>query len=121
MKKIKLAVALTVSVLVSACAPNYSEGDRSGKVLKFSKKGLVVKSWEGTLDQGGFRQEANSDGRMMTVPNHINFNADNPSVIADLKVAAETGKRVVLSYDQWFIAPLTIDSSRVINNVKFTD
>lgn len=121
MKKIKLAAALAAVLLTTACAPNYSEGDRSGKVLKFSKKGLVVKSWEGVLDQGGFRNETNADGHIMTVPNHIKFNANDPSVIADLKVAADTGKRVVLSYNQWFIAPLTIDSSRVINNVKFTD
>lgn len=121
MKTIKLAAALTAALLTTACAPNYSEGDRPGTVLKFSYKGLMFKSWEGTLDQGGFRQEANADGRMITVPNHINFNANDPSVIEDLKVAAETGDRVVLSYDQWFIAPLTINSSRVINNVKFVD
>ncbi len=121
MKKIKLATILTAAVLTAACAPNYSEGDRSGKVLKFSNKGLMFKSWEGVLDQGGFRNETNAEGHMVTVPNHVMFNASDPSVIADLKQAAETGERVVLSYDQWFIAPVTIDSSRVINHVKFTD
>ena len=118
---IKLAAIVAVASLTAACAPNYSEGDRPGHVIKFSKKGLMFKSWEGVLDQGGFRQERNSEGHMMTVPNHVMFNADDPAVIADLKVAAETGERVVLSYDQWFIAPVTIDSSRVINNVKFAD
>lgn len=119
MKKLKLAAALAAIVLTTACAPNYSEGDRPGIVTKFSKKGLFTKSWEGTLDQGGFRQETDSNGRVITVPNIITFNASMPSVIEDLKLAAKTGDRVVLSYDQWLIAPISIDSSRVINNVKF--
>jgi hypothetical protein len=121
MKSMKLAAALAAVVLTTACAPNYSEGDRPGTIIKFSNKGLVFKSWEGALNQGGFRQEIDSNGIAVTVPNIIMFNATDPNVIADLKIAAETGQRVLLSYNQWFIAPLTVDSSRVINNVKFTD
>ena len=30
----------------------YSEGNRSGELIKFSKKGYVFKTWEGELSQG---------------------------------------------------------------------
>lgn len=31
---------------------SYSEGNRSGELIKFSKKGYVFKTWEGELSQG---------------------------------------------------------------------
>ncbi len=30
----------------------YSEGVRSGELIKFSKKGLAIKTWEGEISQG---------------------------------------------------------------------
>jgi len=30
----------------------YSEGTRSGELIKFSNKGVVVKTWEGEISQG---------------------------------------------------------------------
>jgi len=30
----------------------YSEGSRSGELIKFSRKGVLVKTWEGELSQG---------------------------------------------------------------------
>lgn len=30
----------------------YSEGTRSGELIKFSSKGVVVKTWEGEISQG---------------------------------------------------------------------
>ncbi len=30
----------------------YSEGMRSGELIKFSKKGVIVKTWEGEISQG---------------------------------------------------------------------
>ncbi|MCR9140631.1 MAG: 6-phosphogluconate dehydrogenase [bacterium] len=32
---------------------NYSEGSRSGRLIKISKKGVIFKTWEGQLDVGG--------------------------------------------------------------------
>ncbi len=31
---------------------SYSEGTRSGELIKFSNKGVVVKTWEGEISQG---------------------------------------------------------------------
>jgi hypothetical protein len=34
------------------CFIPYSEGDRSGELIKFSRKGVVFKTWEGEMSQG---------------------------------------------------------------------
>ena len=40
---------------------NYSEGDRSGNLIKLSRKGYVFKTWEGQLDLGGIGTTAQGD------------------------------------------------------------
>lgn len=104
--------------LLCGCAPRYSEGDRVGVVTKLSYKGLIWKSWEGSMNQGGTKQVIDDKGNASLVPNAFDFNASDPAVIEKLKDAAKTGKRVELVYAQWFIAPLTIDNSRVVVAVK---
>jgi hypothetical protein len=32
----------------------FSEGVRSGELIKFSKKGVLIKTWEGEISQGSF-------------------------------------------------------------------
>lgn len=118
---IKLFGSLAALVALSACAPNYSDGDRVGVVTKLSYKGLVFKSWEGTLNQGGTTTVTDSNGHSSVVPNAINFNASDPVVIQKLKDAATSGKRVKLVYHQWFIAPLTIENDHVIVDVTPVD
>lgn len=57
MKKI-LALILVVIALVAALYYSfiyfipYSEGVRSGELIKISYKGVVVKTWEGEISQG---------------------------------------------------------------------
>ncbi|WP_124980707.1 6-phosphogluconate dehydrogenase [Nonlabens xiamenensis] len=57
MKKI-LGIILTVIVLMMVSwyaflyFANYSDGYRSGELIKFSHKGFLVKTWEGEISQG---------------------------------------------------------------------
>ncbi|KZS38603.1 6-phosphogluconate dehydrogenase [Aquimarina aggregata] len=57
MKKV-LAIIITVLVLLFAAwyafiyYASYSEGTRSGELIKFSNKGVLVKTWEGEISQG---------------------------------------------------------------------
>lgn len=44
-----LAVASIFAVLYYA---TYSEGDRTGELIKFSNKGYIFKTWEGEISQG---------------------------------------------------------------------
>ncbi len=57
MKKI-LAIIITVILVLFASwyafvyFATYSEGTRSGELIKFSNKGVVFKTWEGEISQG---------------------------------------------------------------------
>ncbi|WBU89568.1 6-phosphogluconate dehydrogenase [Cellulophaga omnivescoria] len=56
----KKALAITLLIIVAVFAAIYafiyyvpiSEGYRSGELIKFSHKGVVVKTWEGEISQG---------------------------------------------------------------------
>lgn len=47
-----IAVVLTSLFFTVAYYATYSEGDRTGELIKFSKKGYVFKTWEGEISQG---------------------------------------------------------------------
>ncbi|OUR97126.1 hypothetical protein A9Q84_12415 [Halobacteriovorax marinus] len=55
-KKIILILTLILFILAGATYGllnyNYSNGIRSGRLVKLSKKGALVKTYEGTLDEG---------------------------------------------------------------------
>lgn len=52
MRFTKLVLSTIFAFILTACMPHYSDGVRSGVISKFSNKGLLIKSWEGTLVQG---------------------------------------------------------------------
>ncbi|WP_408037703.1 6-phosphogluconate dehydrogenase [Tenacibaculum amylolyticum] len=57
MKKILAFILLAIILLATAYYAfiyysTYSEGVRSGELIKFSRKGVVVKTWEGEISQG---------------------------------------------------------------------
>lgn len=57
MKKILILILFIIFLLASAYYAfiyfvPYSEGIRSGELIKFSKKGVLVKTWEGEISQG---------------------------------------------------------------------
>lgn len=65
----------------------YSEGTRTGKIVKISKKGVIFKTWEGELNQG------------MGMPEKFSFSVSDPEVIK--KIQEFEGKdNVKLSYEE---------------------
>ncbi|WP_103070515.1 6-phosphogluconate dehydrogenase [Aquimarina sediminis] len=56
----KKVLAIIIIVIIALFAgwyafiyyASYSEGTRSGELIKFSHKGVVVKTWEGEISQG---------------------------------------------------------------------
>ena len=57
MKKVLFIFLLVVGLLASAYYAllyyvPYSEGTRTGELIKFSYKGVAVKTWEGEISQG---------------------------------------------------------------------
>jgi hypothetical protein len=49
---VALLLVIAAGGLWFAVAADYSEGFRVGKVIKLSNKGVLFKTWEGTLDFG---------------------------------------------------------------------
>ncbi|MEO7521380.1 MAG: hypothetical protein ABIW79_06140, partial [Gemmatimonas sp.] len=73
----------------------YSEGDRTGTMVKISRKGWLCKTWEGTLYTdvigAGFRSDS------------FNFSVRNDSLA--LALSKLSGKRVAVSYEQHTLVP----------------
>ena len=99
----KKLFVLAASVLaLTSCTENYSNGERIGMITKFSEKGLVWSSWEGSLNttQTGMNSAEPFD---FSVDNDVN----DPKVIAALDSAANEGWKVKIRYHEvagknWF-------------------
>jgi hypothetical protein len=76
---------------------SYSTGERAGYVQKFSKKGWVVKTWEGELAM------VNLPG---TMPEKFYFTVREDSVAN--RINQTLGKRVVLMYEQHIGLPTSL-------------
>lgn len=112
---VALTLIGTVAVaFVGGAFPNYSEGERSGTVYKISHKGLVFKSYEGEMNLGGMAADAN--GQM--VANTFRFSVKDPAIVEEINKATNNGKRVTLTYTQYFIAPIKLETPYVIVGVK---
>lgn len=111
---------IAAALALTACAPHYSDGSRVGVVTKLSNKGLIWKSWEGSLNEGGTRVGRDIKGGESVVPNAFDFSVSDPAVVDQLQLAVSSGARVELVYQQWFISPPTIENDRVIIAVRPT-
>jgi hypothetical protein len=73
----------------------YSEGSRTGMLLKFSHKGYVFKTWEGQLNLGGMTQQ---EGTMLNNMWDFSVRDDEKGTIGQL--SKYEGKRIRLSYKE---------------------
>jgi hypothetical protein len=102
MKSLFYGLLAIVVLSMTSCSENYSNGERIGMITKFSQKGLIWSSWEGTL---------NTTQTGMNSAEPFEFSVDNdvndPKVIATLDSAANYGWKVKVTYHQvkgwnWF-------------------
>lgn len=110
MKRI-LALFLIMFTL-TACAPNFSQGERVGVITKLSEKGLILKSWEGEMLIALPKDMASG-----AEPEKFSFTADTDAVMK-LRAAMYNGNRVIVSYKQWFFAPPTVDTRYIVFDVR---
>ncbi len=96
-----LAVVLliTLAVLGYFVFGHYSEGYRAGHIMKFSKKGVVFKTWEGQLDTGGLLGGGESEGAATTV---WDFSVRDKEVVKKIERAVDKGSNVKLFYTEKF-------------------
>jgi hypothetical protein len=98
MKTIKFTIlALLAAMTMTSCTENYSNGERIGMITKFSQKGLIYDSWEGTL---------NTTQTGMNSAEPFEFSVDNdvndPVIISTLDSAATQGWKVKIKYHETF-------------------
>jgi len=103
----KKTILLCSIALLSACSPNYSNGERSGVITKVSVKGIIFKSIEAEM--------------LMVVPGGVlpekfSFTVSDKAVVK-VRDAVKSGKQVQVVYNQWLIAPPTIDTPYVVVDV----
>lgn len=75
----------------------YSDGHRSGVVYKFSRKGVIYKTWEGELSLG--LNETEGDGTI--VPRLFIFSVSTKTVADKVEEAERSGRRVTLHYREY--------------------
>jgi len=76
-----------------AVGEGYSDGERIGVITKLSKKGAFNKTWEGTLQ---------ASGNDVSGLNAFEFSTLDDKVAEKISDAADEGKRVKLTYSQYF-------------------
>jgi len=87
-----VVIVLTVTVMFLVFNYTYSEGNRAGVLIKFSKKGYILKTYEGELNLGA----------VGNVPNTANMNQSWEFSVSDADVAKQLmtleGQKVSLHY-----------------------
>jgi hypothetical protein len=97
-RKIIIIISLIVVVITGLffliANYTYSEGNRAGVVVKFSKKGYLLKTYEGELNMGGMGNLPNTAQMNML----WNFSV-NDQAVADTLMNLE-GRKVSLHYKE---------------------
>lgn len=104
MRKLILAGLLGISLSTPAFAASkcHSDGIRVGTVQKFSKKGILSKSWEGELVMEGVKYRGNAQS---TVGGNVwAFSTLDPVVANVISDATMTGQSVALRYCEVYIS-----------------
>ncbi len=93
-----VAVVGAVALFCFSYWGTYSEGIRSGMVVKISKKGWVFKTYEGQLNLQTFG--ANKSPNIVSESFEFSVEADKADVIKLLEEASLSGERVSLKYEE---------------------
>lgn len=95
---ILLLAIIGLGVYLWVCNWTYSEGTRAGTLIKMSYKGVLLKTYEGQLNLGGFQ----TNGQDGVVGNIWEFSVWSDDIYKELQNFE--GKRVKLHYRQKFKA-----------------
>lgn len=78
---------------------SYSEGTRAGTIVKLSRRGVLIKTYEGQLNLGGFSGETGSPASSLW---DFSVDGGKADLIKQLEEAELGGKRVKLYYKEKF-------------------
>lgn len=119
MKRILILIGLILVVLMAlAVFSNYSQGYRSGIIMKMSRKGYIIKTYEGQLNTGGFSGDI-SGGDMTSMIWDFSVRGSEQQVIQKIEEAVDNGKRVKLYYkEKYFKIPFWGDTKYFVDSVQ---
>lgn len=90
-----IAGSCIFGVLFGGCYNGYSSGEREGTLVKFSYKGLLYKTYEGTLMMGV---------SMATPSSSFDFSVTD---IKEIKILKQSlGKTIRVQYVEWLFLPI---------------
>lgn len=103
MKKVLVIIVLIfLAVMAFLYFGTYSEGSRAGIIMKVSKRGAIVKTWEGQMNLqtfGAIKDPNNIISETFT----FSIERGNDELVDKLNKAALSGKRVNLKYIERYI------------------
>jgi hypothetical protein len=103
-KKLKIVgacgVLLCIALLAFVLYADYSDGERAGVPVKFSRKGVIFKTYEGELNVGGLSNS--SEGAIPTTWT-FSVRRSDEDVQRGMSVAMEESKRVKLHYTEKYV------------------
>lgn len=120
MKKI-LGVILTTILIMMALwyafiyFASYSDGYRSGELIKFSNKGFIVKTWEGEISQGISGAQIFSFSVMDNQPEIIEKLKEYQGQYVKLKYEEKFGTFFFWGDTKYFITEVTREQSPHFN------
>ncbi|WP_298950638.1 6-phosphogluconate dehydrogenase [uncultured Nonlabens sp.] len=120
MKKI-LGVILTTILLLAAIwyafiyFASYSDGYRSGELIKFTHKGFIVKTWEGEISQGISGAQIFSFSVMDNQPEIIEKLKEYQGKYVKLKYEEKFGTFFFWGDTKYFITEVTKENSPHFN------
>lgn len=109
-----LLLALPMISLSGGMKPGYSQGFRDGYVTKISHRGLLWKTWEGTMQSGS--------GELASVQSEYEFSVVDDELVKELALAAAAARRVRLVYSEYLITDWRkSESGYLIMNVEYLE
>ncbi len=93
---------------------DYSDGFRAGTVMKLSRKGYVLKTYEGQLNLGMILNPGSESSTSVNNVWEFSVNGKDKGVIDSLESALTTGQRVRLHYKEKYRALPWIGETRYL-------
>lgn len=97
MRKTYCLLLAALTLAFSGCKENYSQGEKVGNLIEFTKKGVMWESWEGSLNMT--QTGMNTSGE----PFYFSFDRDRndqDSLIALMKQAQVEGWKLKIRYHE---------------------
>lgn len=109
----RIIIIITMLLLLYGC-PEFSGGGRTGVITKFSRRGLLCKTYEGTLSLGFMKNGAGTMSR-----DEWKFTVADDSVVGQVQEFADRGMPVKLTYSQkYWVFPCFGDTNYFITKVE---